>query len=53
MDEMREVAAEASELSGQAARRAEAALAARKAPSPIDLSAARHAFAAMMASGTV
>jgi beta-N-acetylhexosaminidase len=53
MDEMREVAAEASELSGQAARRAEAALAARKAPSPIDLSAARHAFAAMMAFGTV
>lgn len=53
MDEMREVAAEAPELSGQGARRADAALAARKAPSPIDLNAARHAFAAMMASGTV
>jgi beta-N-acetylhexosaminidase len=37
----------------EAARRADAALAARKAPSPIDLKAARHAFAAMMASGTV
>jgi len=53
MDEMREVAAEAPELSGQAARRAEAALAARKPPSAIDLQAARHAFAAMMTSGTV
>jgi beta-N-acetylhexosaminidase len=53
MDEMREVAAEAPELSGQGGRRADAALAARKAPSPIDLNAARHAFAAMMASGTV
>jgi beta-N-acetylhexosaminidase len=53
MDEMREVAAEAPELFGEAARRADAALAARKSPSPIDLPAARHAFAAMMASGTV
>ncbi len=52
MDEMREVAAEAPELSGQGARRADAALAARKPPSAIDLNAARHAFAAMMASGT-
>ena len=53
MNEMREVAAEAPELSGQGARRADAALAARKPPSPIDLKAGRHAFAAMMASGTV
>jgi beta-N-acetylhexosaminidase len=53
MDEMREVAAAAPELSGPSARRAEAALAARKPPLPIDLKAACHAFAAMMASGTV
>ena len=52
MDEMREVAAAAPELSGPSARRADAALAARKPPLPIDLNEARHAFAAMMASGT-
>jgi beta-N-acetylhexosaminidase len=48
LDEMRAVAAEAPELSGVAARRAAAALAARKAPSEIDLPAARREFAAMM-----
>jgi hypothetical protein len=42
------VAAEAPELSGEAARRAAAALAQRKRPSPIDLPAARREFAAMM-----
>jgi beta-N-acetylhexosaminidase len=52
MHEMRQVAAEAPELSGQGARRAAAALATRQAPSAIDLPAARHAFAAMMAPGT-
>jgi beta-N-acetylhexosaminidase len=52
IDEMREVAAAAPELSGPSARRADAALAARKPPLPIDLNEARHAFAAMMASGT-
>jgi beta-N-acetylhexosaminidase len=51
IDEMREVAAEAPELSGQAARRAATALASRRPPTAIDLTAARHAFAAMMASG--
>jgi beta-N-acetylhexosaminidase len=52
MDEMHEVAAEAPELTGQAAQRAAAALAARKPASAIDLTAARREFAAMMASGT-
>jgi beta-N-acetylhexosaminidase len=53
MDEMRAVASEASELSGDALRRAEAALAVRKSPAGIDLAAARREFAAMMTSGTV
>jgi beta-N-acetylhexosaminidase len=48
LDEMGAVAAEAPELSGQAAHRAGAALAARKPPSAIDLPAARREFAAMM-----
>jgi beta-N-acetylhexosaminidase len=51
MDEMRAVAAEAPELSGDARRRADAALAVRKSPSGIDLPAARREFAAMMMSG--
>jgi beta-N-acetylhexosaminidase len=52
IDEMRAVASEASELSGEAARRAAAALAVRKSPSAIDLAAARREFAAMMSTGT-
>jgi beta-N-acetylhexosaminidase len=48
MDEMRAVAAEAPELTGDAKRRADAALAVRKSPSGIDLAAARREFAAMM-----
>jgi beta-N-acetylhexosaminidase len=49
MPEMQEVAAAAPLLSGKAARRAEAALAARALPAEIDLAAARAAFSAMMA----
>jgi beta-N-acetylhexosaminidase len=52
MDEMRAVASEAPELSGDAKRRADAALAVRKSPAGIDLAAARHEFAAVMATGT-
>jgi beta-N-acetylhexosaminidase len=48
LDEMRQVAAEAPELAGDAARRATAALAARTPPAPIDLDAARREFAAMI-----
>jgi beta-N-acetylhexosaminidase len=48
MDEMHAVASEAPELSGDAARRAAAALAVRKSPSGIDLPAARREFASMM-----
>jgi beta-N-acetylhexosaminidase len=48
MDEMRQVAGEAPELSGDAARRSAAALAARKKPSAIGLEAARREFAAMI-----
>ena len=48
LDEMQAVAAEAPELTGVPARRAAAALAARKPPSAIDLPAARREFAAMM-----
>ena len=48
MDEMRSVASEAPELTGEAKRRADAALAVRKSPSGIDLAAARREFAAMM-----
>jgi beta-N-acetylhexosaminidase len=50
LDEMQAVAAEAPELAGEAARRAAAALSARKPASAIDLDAARREFAAMMAS---
>jgi beta-N-acetylhexosaminidase len=53
LDEMREVAAESPVLAGEAARRAEAALAARKAPQEIDLAAARAQFAALMAEAAV
>jgi beta-N-acetylhexosaminidase len=48
LDEMRAVAAEAPEMTGEAARRAAAALAARCAPLAIDLPAARQKFAALM-----
>jgi beta-N-acetylhexosaminidase len=48
IDEMRQVAAEVPELSGDAKRRADAALAVRKSPAAIDLPAARAEFAAMM-----
>jgi beta-N-acetylhexosaminidase len=49
LDEMREVAAESPLLAGDALRRAEAALAARRAPVEMDIAAARVAFAAMLA----
>ena len=48
LDEMRQVAAEAPELAGDAARRAAAALAARTSPLPIDLVAARREFEALI-----
>src|SRR6185503_2617325 len=48
LDEMRQVAAEAPELSGDAARRSAAALATRRKPAAIDLDAARREFAAMI-----
>ena len=48
LDEMQAVAGEAPELAGEAARRAAAAVAARRAPSDIDLPAARQEFAALM-----
>ena len=46
--EMREVAAEAPELSGKALQRAEQALAARRTPGPFDRDAARAELEAMM-----
>jgi beta-N-acetylhexosaminidase len=46
--EMEAVAGAAPELSGAAARRADAALAVRRAPEPIDLAAARAQFARLM-----
>ena len=49
LEEMREVADESPLLAGEAARRAEAALAARRSPAPIDEAAARAQFAALMA----
>ncbi len=49
LQEMQDVAAESPLLAGEAARRAKAALAARRPPEEIDLAAARAAFAAMMA----
>lgn len=48
LDEMRAVAADSPVLSGEAARRAAAALAARTPPDELDLPAARAAFADMM-----
>jgi beta-N-acetylhexosaminidase len=48
LDEMRQVAAEATELNGAAARRAAAALAARRPSSDIDLPTARREFAGLM-----
>jgi beta-N-acetylhexosaminidase len=48
LGEMQAVAADAPELEGAAARRAAAALARRRAPSAIDLAAAREEFAALM-----
>jgi beta-N-acetylhexosaminidase len=49
MKEMRAIASEAPPLAGDAARRADAALAARRAPGPIDVAQARSTFAEMMA----
>jgi beta-N-acetylhexosaminidase len=49
VEEMREIADESPLLAGEAARRAEAALAARRSPAPIDEAAARAQFAALMA----
>jgi beta-N-acetylhexosaminidase len=46
--EMQAVAGAAPELAGAAGRRAAAALAARRAPAPLDLAAARAEFARMM-----
>jgi beta-N-acetylhexosaminidase len=48
MAEMRAVAAEAPVLAGEARRRADAALAAKRPPAPIDLAASRAAFLRMM-----
>jgi beta-N-acetylhexosaminidase len=52
LDEMRSVADAADALDGAAARRAAAALAARRRPGEIDLAAARAEFAALMADRT-
>jgi beta-N-acetylhexosaminidase len=49
LGEMRDVAAAAPRLAGDALRRAEAALAARGKPEPFDVAAARTEFTAMMA----
>jgi beta-N-acetylhexosaminidase len=48
LTEMDAVASAAPELSGRAAKRADAALAALHAPAPLDLAAARAEFARMM-----
>jgi beta-N-acetylhexosaminidase len=53
LDEMREVAVESPVLAGEAARRAEAALAARQTPDTIDVGAMREKFAALMAEAAV
>jgi beta-N-acetylhexosaminidase len=53
LDEMRQVAAESPFLAGDAARRADAALAVRRLPQEIDVPEARAAFAAMMNSSSV
>ncbi|MGE0565580.1 MAG: beta-N-acetylhexosaminidase [Pseudolabrys sp.] len=52
LGEMRAVASEAPELSGNALRRADAALAARGAPDVFDIDAARARFAELMAGGS-
>jgi beta-N-acetylhexosaminidase len=46
---MRAVAAEAPQLAGEAARRAETALAAKTPPQPIDVAASRAEFISLMA----
>jgi len=48
LDEMRQVAAQAPELAGDAARRSAAALAARTPPTPLDIDQARREFAALI-----
>jgi beta-N-acetylhexosaminidase len=50
--EMQAVADAAPELAGAAARRADAALAARRAPQPLDVAAARAEFTRMMDGAT-
>jgi beta-N-acetylhexosaminidase len=50
LDEMQAVASESPPLAGDALRRADAALAARKAPVAFDVAAAREQFAGLMAS---
>jgi len=50
LDEMQAVAGESPPLAGDAARRADAALAARRKPTEFDVAAAREEFAALMAS---
>jgi len=49
LDEMRAVAQDSPPLAGDAARRADAALAARRKPADFDIAAAREEFAALMA----
>jgi len=53
LNEMAAVAGEVPELAGEAARRADAAVAARKAPEEFDAEAARSLFAEMIADGRV
>jgi beta-N-acetylhexosaminidase len=48
LDEMRQVAGETPLLAGEAKRRADAALGARRKPAALDVAAARGEFAAMM-----
>ena len=47
LDEMQDVAGATPPLAGEAARRADAALSARRKPAPLDVAAAREEFAAM------
>lgn len=49
LDEMRDVASAAPLLAGRALERADAALALRRTPEPVDLDAARRRFAALLA----
>jgi beta-N-acetylhexosaminidase len=53
MEEMTAVAAEVPKLTGQAGRRADAALAQRKPAAPIDLAASRAEFLSLMAGAWV